>query len=240
MQTYWDLTNRERSDLDREGVEKFLDAELMAKGVLKVDPPELEPVPKVPELPRKPFVKLEWADPEYSYSKFSVDIVFDTAEQAQAFLDLKPRRLRSRHREQYYTEVLADPSFIVVQACGQQEYLEAKSAIEAAGAVSSRNSSASSKYEKACAEMNKVLQGVWSDWSECRDMAAQHQRVFDTREEYQRIADDDSVAMQFLRKAFGDEQIQEAFAWFEMDAPDFDPPPEAAGEAKGVSDGSHH
>lgn len=221
MQTYWDLSERERSELDQEGVKKFLDAELMTKGVLKVDAPQLEEVSSVPSLAETDHWKVEWPDAEYSYSVFAPELVFASAEQAQAFVDTQPKRLRTDYSTKAsHVEVLTEGRIIGVKAVSHHDYLNAKTALEAAAAVRNRNTAAENEHSTACAEMQKVLSGVWDDWSECREKAARHQKVDDTLDEYAKIAEDGDMALKFLLKAFTRAEVTAAYEWFGRECPE--------------------
>ena len=75
MKTYWDYTERERSEMTEDQVTALLDVELMSKGVLKVVAPILNKIEPV-DLPTE--------------TKYEAGgILFVTVEQAQAFLALK-------------------------------------------------------------------------------------------------------------------------------------------------------
>src|SRR5579859_586132 len=85
MKTYWDLSEKERAALSREDVERYIDAELMMKGVLKVTPLMLEPLPSAPE-PTTTYYQVSTG------SVYTLDPLFRTAADAEAFLAMRPCR----------------------------------------------------------------------------------------------------------------------------------------------------
>ena len=95
MTTYWDLSERERAELSREDVERYVDAELMLKGVLRVKPPVLAAEPEVPQ-PTKRFFSVTVRG-QYN-SRDHVGVVFETLEQAaDAISAYLPHRKRPKN-----------------------------------------------------------------------------------------------------------------------------------------------
>jgi hypothetical protein len=79
MQTFWDLSEKDRAALTEAEVEQFIAAELMTKGVLRAKPLELLPEPTLPEPERDVFTIRAGG-----FNK--LDIAFDTAEAAREAL----------------------------------------------------------------------------------------------------------------------------------------------------------
>lgn len=218
MQTYWDFTPRERADMSREMVERFLDAELMTKGVLKVKPPELEPEPETASLPTKTFYAIEH---NLGYRQ-SIGIVFDSAEAARACLDLKPLFKNSvycKGESIEYVAPMVDARVASISLACEASVMANKAAMEQASAVRALNEQRKNEYVRQSREMEKVLSGVWDDWACQRDAQAAHKRVVETYDEYKRMAGEETVAAAFLAKVFTEDKINDAFDWFGLPSP---------------------
>lgn len=209
MKTYWDYTEKERSEMTEEFVNTLLDAELMTKGVLKVDPPKLREVPAMPEMNH-----VIWYE--------ASGILFETAELAAAFLALKP------HRESYCYEAGYDHKY--AQVCEgeittkklyqHQDILNKAKTLAQIKEAKNANDKATGAFREASKAVDKVLGGVWEDWHNQQDTARHHKKVLSTLEDYRKTAQgDEKIALQFLRKVFTLEAINEAFTWLELDLP---------------------
>jgi len=85
MKTYWDLSEPERAAMTRDDVARYIDAELMLKGVLAVAPLTLvDETP--PALATEPYYRV---GDEYT----TLDVAFRSEADARAFLGLGPVRV---------------------------------------------------------------------------------------------------------------------------------------------------
>ena len=75
MKTYWDLSERQRSELSEADVERYIDAELMTKGVLRPEPLELVEEPPLPE----PAIEIHTVGSSYG-NRIHVDVVITAAD----------------------------------------------------------------------------------------------------------------------------------------------------------------
>ena len=91
METYWDRSDKERAELTADEVKLFLDAELMTKGVLKIDPPILRKVDKLPDFKK---VQIYVVKGRQQYGEQDV-LGFATMEEAEAFVKLNPLHIES-------------------------------------------------------------------------------------------------------------------------------------------------
>lgn len=204
MKTYWDYTEKERAAFTREEVEGFLDRELMERGVLKVIAPKLELVESEPAMRRE-----TW----YSVG----GLLFKTVDDANAVVNLHP------HKEGYNWS--ADYKYKYAETVEteiQQVQLYVRADVDAFAKILAKNKrakeaneKANSEYMKASTAQDKVLDGVWSDWSGCRDKADKNQKVLDTASEYIRMTESNrDLAREFLGKAFSESEITSAEEWF--------------------------
>lgn len=221
MQTYWDHKEQERAAMTREEVERFLDAELMTKGVLKVAPPILDEVPEVPKAPITTFYRLSREGSSHLWGAYRdlASYAFATIGDAEKFVAMKVQEIKESGGITY-VEPLAKLAIGPVECVTTQDYLNIKSANDAAQAIRESNNQAEAKYTEASKKTQECLQGVWQDWAECREAQAAHQKVLDTLEEYKKMAGDEETAVKFLRKAFTNEEITKAFAWFNREVPE--------------------
>lgn len=207
--TYWDLEPKARAALSESDVQRYLDAELMLKGVLKVEPLQLDKEPAEPHLPTRTFYKLQ-----------GFDAVFDDSEKATQFAALLPVSSNYRYMSGYsdsikYVEPLDtnDLQVVPIQLADADAVTAAKAELERCSAVKSANAALRVEYEKAIKLQNEALQGLWQDWHERRREAARHEKVVDTYSSYVQTAGDHDIAAKFLLKVFSAEQIKEASEW---------------------------
>ena len=215
MTTYWDLSERERAELSREDVERYVDAELMLKGVLRVKPPVLAAEPEVPQ-PTKRFFSVTVRG-QYN-SRDHVGVVFETLEQARAFVALAPMCLESEWLEGSSVQFVSkarEPEIAEMAALTAEEKDAAKADLSQANAIHAANERAKSQYEENLRKQNDALKGLWSDWCECRDKRVNLQKIADTFDDYVRtVGGDVAIASKFLSKVFPKSDIEDAAAWF--------------------------
>jgi hypothetical protein len=214
MKTYWDYTDKERSAMTEDQVRGFLDCELMSKGVLKPEPLKLEPVDEI-KLPTTTFYRLkrDWRNVG--------DIVFTRYEDALAVARMDVRNIEGDYQTgREFASPVDSLSVVEVQVSSDACKAEAKAALVQEKERKERNKKAQEAFDKATEAVTKASSDVWSDWHSSRSWASAHQRVVDTLTEYTKLAGgDERLAATFLAKAFSEDQIIEAFAWFEMEDP---------------------
>lgn len=220
MKTYWDLEENERAALTEAEVEAFTAAELMTKGVLRVAVPtyDEEPVEATPE----PTMYYRLQDRN---DRSATDIAFATAEQAEAFRALSPVLISRKYLGGDYRDgidhasPISDWEIDTCHAVPAAAFAAAQSAIERLTAVRSSNRTRREEYDRGLKTQNEALEGLWADWLRCRALASRMQKIVDTFREYEEIAGDSETAGRFLQKVFGDEDIQEASKWCDVDIP---------------------
>lgn len=218
MKTYWDLSERERAAMTSEDVQRYVDAELMLKGVLKVKPLELEPVPVVPDPDAKAFVVRFGS----KYGRQRVDAAFATLEAAQAFVALRPVRVDSDYLEGESVEYIAkisDPEIAEVPLFTEERKNAVKADLKKAAAIKASNARRQEEYAKAIREQDDALKGLWEDWARCREEEAKLRDVANTFADYKQTAGDDELAARFLAKVYPPELITEAAERFGFPAP---------------------
>lgn len=214
MKRYWDYTERERSEMTSAQVEQLLAVELMEKGVARVDPPILDEVDKI-EVQKRTYYGAKHAGRYGTEEAF--DCVFDTAEQADAFLALKPKWRNNDYSigTEYDTAMDSVLSLASFPLCEPQNVANVRQRIDKAKTAKSSNETKLENYSKALKAVTTATEGVWEDWRELRQQAYEMRKLIGTFNEYVGICDGDrDKAKVFLGKAFLDGQISQAFEWF--------------------------
>lgn len=210
MKTYWDLSESERASLSQEDVLRYVDAELMLKGVLKVKPPALEEEPAMPEEDARVYV----VRTKGKYGKSEMGCAFATIEAANAFIALKPLRLESDWLGQESVSFVAPGSeFEIAEVAVYTETLKnaAHADLKRASTIRQNNEKLRQEHATALRAQEEALRGMWEDWVACREAEAKLRAVADTFEDYKRTADgDSSVASAFLAKVYPPDLINEA------------------------------
>lgn len=217
MKTYWDLQEHERAALSQEDVKRYVDAELMLKGVLKVAPLVLEVEPTIPKPSTTLFVI---RTTERRYGSKSDVIAFRDEVDVGKFLALTPIILGSEYVNGHNINVSApmrDPEVAKVDVFDADELLKHRATVEQAHAIREKNQKAVAAYEAAEKTVRVALKGLWEDWAEQRDEHARLEKIAATFADYQSTAGDDVTASKFLNKVFKREDIHAAQDRFAFD-----------------------
>lgn len=240
MLNYWDLAEADRAKLSADDVERFVSAELMTKGVLRVKPLELVDAPEMPEPDTAVFV--------LQVGYHAAELAFPNATAAAAALGHATALVGTTYVRGYDTvptlAKLDDQGAVKEKRVySEQQIALCRQQIEKALAAKAENDRRKKEYAEAQKAETEALKGLWDDWHECRGKAAKMRRVAATYAEYQSLAGDADVAAKFLRRAFPLETILEAATWcgFEISKAALDQEPEPAPKqpaANGVDDAS--
>ncbi len=210
MRTYWDLSVTERGALVLEDVQRYVDAELMLKGVLKVKPLALETAPDMPTPSGKSFV----VRVPGKYGRQDVGVAFSKLSDAQAFLDLRPMGMGSEYvvnTTVAYLTPIVDPEIVELAIFTEAEKATVMGDLKRTAAILAANEKRTEEHRVASKVQEDALRGLWEDWNECRDHTAKLHAVADTFAEYKRTAGgDEAIAVSFLRKVYTDELIAQA------------------------------
>lgn len=208
MKSYWDYSEQERAKLTEEQVEKLLAYELMEKGVLQVEPLQIEEAQPV-DLPTRRVFVLHEADEYGSTSR--LPLAFDTIEQAEATRDAIRHIVQTAYRETDRTRPARAVRIVAEELPTQDDVTARKAVLDARNELVQRNEAARREHEKACKAVADATSGVWDDWRACRDAEARYQKIRDTLAEYVRMTDgNEDMALAFLVKVFSAEEIKAA------------------------------
>lgn len=213
MRTYWDHSEKERSEMDEEQVRGLLDYELMSKGVLKPVEPKLETVEPI-ETKMRTLYRIRGA-----YRDFG--LLFESAEDASIVTKL-PLYIEDRDYDigRDFAKKLDDASIVAVEVCDPEMKGGIRQKLVEQHQKEEANRAAAAEYQKQVEAASKATSELWADWRSCQGQARRMERIRDTFADYAKLAEgDQTVAMKFLRKAFGDDEILQAFSWFDMELP---------------------
>lgn len=214
IKTYWDHTEKERSELSEEEVKALLDLHLMEKGVLKVKAPVLATIKDEPVLPK---VKVFKVSDSYSHG-----VAFETIEQAQAFCDLKPLKLDYDYSmgDRYMRADPLECKISQVDVFERGALLTAASLLKEIKAAKEANEKAERVFADENKKVESCLSEVWSDYWEQKHTGERHNKLIATWNEYLKMTgNDEKIASGFLKKAFTVETINEASEWTGVEIP---------------------
>ena len=222
MNTYWDISQQERSELTEEQVKEMLNVELMVAGVRNPKPPVLQEVQKSPLGERKPFFQI------ISKSKYGsdqpLDAVFETAEKAQRFIELVAYRQDYDYEvgsEFQYGIPITDCKIQSVELYTLDQINQYRSELKSRKAKAESNEKQLSEFRKASEEAEKVTEKVWSDWAEQKERRQRLSEIVARFREYVKLTGgDETMAMVFLQKAHKSHDIAEAKEWFPGSLPE--------------------
>lgn len=213
MKRYWDMDEAERAALSAEQVQDLLVVELMERGVLRPEEPELEDIEE-PELETQRVYELS------RRYQAGPDLVFRSAEDAQRVVELLAEVGAQSLTSRFPTygleaisvlEALPDLEISARNVIDHAQYEAHKTAIHAARSARARNKETLERYRKDLGKVETETADIWSDWRECRAAEAEREKVRATLEEYRQLTDGDQrMALRFLARAFSRELIEES------------------------------
>ncbi|MBU1785250.1 MAG: hypothetical protein KKG95_07945 [Candidatus Omnitrophica bacterium] len=211
MKSYWDMTEKQRSQLTEEEVEALTSFELMQHGIVRVGPAPVEPdVPDVPE-PDLTFYAVKQG--------YSNTLHFNTTEAAHAAARAGVH-LESAYcytTETYRLHVgTNEPAVTEVKAYSAALWESIKEQVDKHDGVRKAYVEQKKEHDDLLEKQNKALDSLWSNWYTCKVAARQVKRVLATRDEYIQLTNgDEAMARTFLMKAFSEKEITEALEWEE-------------------------
>lgn len=214
MNRYWDYTEKERSEFSEEQVKLFISVELMEKGVVKVEKPLLMEVEEIPE----PTTVLYCPKADYREAPFG----FETPEAAASLMTTAIRIDSDYIGGKNYCKLnpSKDIEIVATKVYRADELALIRGSIERNNSAAAENKRRTDDYNTAVKAVEKASSGVWEDWFNCQRTAVSHQRLCDVYADYVRTCDgNETMAYKFLRKAYLDQNILDAFAWHGIEMP---------------------
>lgn len=220
MKTYWDYSEKERSEMSRDDVSKLIDFELMTAGVLKPVSPKLTEVESVPVGGKVKFYGIR-AKGNYG-SDENLGICFATIDEANKFMELNPLVRDYDYEvgsEFAYVKPVADRSIMVDELYTLEQINQFRSQLKQRKAATEENQKLTSKFNEESSKADNATKGVWSDWYSCQSKQRKLSGIVATFKEYSNMTGDSQMALKFLRKAHALGDIVEARAWFTDEIP---------------------
>lgn len=221
MKNYWDYTDQEQSELTEEQVSALLDVELMTNGVKKPVAPVLIEIPKSPLGEKQKKFAVHYKGKYGSDER--ADAVFNTLEQAQAFIDLCPSFQSYDYEvgEQFhYLKAMAEAKICAEEYYTESQINEFRSELKSRKAKTEANDKAQSAFRSACDKSEKITSKVWDNWHAMRLRRRELQEITTTYKEYVRLSSgNEIVALNFLLKTYKADDVEEAQKWFPNDLP---------------------
>lgn len=215
METYWDLTNKERANLSDERMNQLQQYELMTGGASVAVKPELQEVPEKPEVPTVKYYQIKGD----RYSSLG-DLIFENIEDANLILTMKIKEKKYNYDTKITTaEPVKELSIEAIDVSDSGAINHLKEELQKIANIRNSNAVLQNEYDKAISSRTKVLESLNEDYREHVDTKAQIARLIKTYEEYKKVADDDLIAMKFLLKGYKEEPevIEYAILWEELD-----------------------
>lgn len=205
LKTYWDYTEKERSEMSEEQVKGFIDSELMINGVLRVIPPKLRTVEEI-----------NIAEGDIWFEVLNV--VFDDIEKAKKFIELEPKTHNYNYHFESKYRYVEEPYSLSIQSIkliSKEKYGEISGALKKSEKDREFNEKIQKEYEEASEKMEKIINRLYEDWYRCLELKRKYESILDTYDEYLIICEGDSaMAKTFLGKVYIADDILSYEEWF--------------------------
>lgn len=211
LKEYWDYSPAERAAMPEERVDDLLSIELMAKGVVRPEPPHLEVIEHI-EVARVTMYGIKYDN------HHDLGVLFATADDASKCLALLPRRIEN----DWQSDIKIAQQFVgtiePVEIFSEADLVMKKRALVRNKERKAANEKAQNEFNKANQIVTKACDKIWSDWRQQRSTLKNMERIRDVAKQYMDTAGDVAIAMRFLLKAYTREQITESMEWADWKA----------------------
>lgn len=222
MNRYWDLNDEEKAALSQEDIEALCKVELMENGVLRPGPPVLEDETPI-EIDTRTYYRPKVSD--YAY----LGVAFETADQAAAFVNLKPVKVEENYRagDRKYAAPSSEMVIEPIELMSEADFNRLRVDIERVQEAKTKNATARREYDAAIAKTREATEGVWEDWHRCRNRVRDLEKIRADFTEYVELcAGNEGTAFKFLLKAHGRGDIEDALGKVRCDSLEPDLPDE--------------
>lgn len=211
MNRYWDLSEKERAALTQEQVDHYIDVDLMEKGVVKpLEPKYLDETAPTVRTIKKFVLKLGYS---------SVDgIAFETADDAQNAIAYCLGVSTDYFAGQSWKYISSDPiSIEQTELYYKHEVNDARKEFERASRNKAENDKIRKEYQSALDAISNASEDLIDDWHKCQQLEYRYSQIMDLRKRYIEMSDGNvEIVEKFLAKAYLDDEIEKAKAWFEQ------------------------
>jgi hypothetical protein len=221
---YWDLSQRERSELSYEDVEKYVAYELMRQGVSKVPEPIYQdegPEIKMPEeemvyevdCDHRQIAMFELQKDAISFIETLNTLSFGDTKTVSIY-DYRSRKTNPKH----FVPSNKDFSVTPVIVYNKSELDTIHEELTKRAAIIDSNSALRNEYEKATKEVNTHLTEMWDDWKELVETGTEYRNKKETLEEFITMCDgNEELAVKFFLKGTDMDTAREMCKWYDMD-----------------------
>lgn len=200
-----------------EDVEAAIRRELMEQGVVAPEPARLKELSEV-EVQSAPFYVVSMKPQDATYCDEDFDAVFETIEEAQAFVDLKPRKTDYNYSigSKYpYTKKAVGYTIRPVSFYARSDVLgRVRDILVRNKEIEKSNTEEAERYEREMKAVGEISKPIWADYYDCKNKSADLLRIVRVYKQYLEDAENNAfIAMNFLGRAFTTDQIDEAREW---------------------------
>ena len=219
MKSYKEHSQLERANMTSDDVESLLKIELMGAGIVEVPKPT-KPVP--PPKFEPALEGLVFQPTIHAGYERSLDFAFLNEEDSVAFAKMQIVKITEDYDVKLKTVEITEgqTKISIVSVVSEEMLKQAKKAKKECSVDLTSYNSARYKHDEYLVDRDAVLDPVWEDWRDMRSIHMKSQQLLSVFNEYVDTCDgDEELAMKFLKKAYTDKAIQEAYEFLEMDCP---------------------
>ena len=214
---FFDLTEKQMSQLTSDEVKEFVAYHLMVKGV----PQPVEPVYwdiEEPDIPSRVMYKVEFTE-EDGWVSTSPDVLFDSQEEAMKAGELFCKSGKISTSEYLngssykYTKGPAHMKVVTVPVYTKKDIDESRSLLNQADLKRKQNEEAKRMYNRALEEADKATSDIWDAHSVACSKALDMDRIKATHTTYNELASDPETALLFLENTYGKDKVADYLEW---------------------------
>jgi hypothetical protein len=219
MKSYKEHSQLERANMTSDDVESLLKIELMGAGIVEVKEPA------APEEPPKfePPVEMRVYQPSVNADyRRELGFGFLNEDDAKLFAEMKIVCVDEDYTNKLKNakETKGGTAIALVETVSVQSLRQARTADNVSSNVTNAYSNALSDFEAYQRDRDAVLDPVWEDWRDMQSIHMKSQQLLTVFSNYiDTCVGDEELAMKFLKKAYTDKAIQDAYEFLEMDCP---------------------
>lgn len=211
MLNYFDLSDKERSELTEEDLTKYLDFELMKSGIIKIQHPGPEPLPP----------KLEKTELWYR----CCGIYFKKIEDANTFAGLDIYKKEYDYKIGYDNYWISSETSIEISTEKFPSYENIqKNKIELIKYKEEKNiwDKRYFDYQNNEKEVTDICSSIWQDYKDIKNSIEDYKKIINIYKQYCQMTNgNENMAYNFLfkLKEYKPFFIKEAFEWFNVSIP---------------------
>lgn len=216
MKLFSELSTFEKAGLTSEEIDKYVEVELMVRGVALPEKPNLEVIPVAPEFDKKAL----WFVVARADYGCCCEIGFDSPEDAQALMAQLQRPcftegqvyVSSGKSPEYHKRV--NEVHVEVRHLYSQSDAEILSKyVRSSAEAEDRNKAALKAHSESMVEADEIRSEIMGEVRAARATGHRYREILATYSKYKDLAGDDETAMRFLLNQFSLEDVTLAQEW---------------------------